>query len=180
MKTEIITLGGGCFWCIESAYNSVEGVVQALSGYMGGMTSNPTYEDVCSGQTGHAEVVQVEFNPDSITAREVLEIFFALHDPTQLNQQGNDVGTQYRSVIYYHSEEQLSLSKELIQSIEDDGIWKDPVVTEVIPAQTFFVAEAYHQDYVSRNPQNGYCQAVVSPKLKKFRDTFRSKLKGHG
>ena len=157
------TLGGGCFWCLESAFNTVDGVELAVSAYAGGQTQDPTYESVCSGQTGHAEVVRVNFDADKLSYREVLEIFFALHNPTQLNRQGNDVGTQYRSAIFYHDEQQKAAAEEIIQEISDEEIWPDPVVTEVTELNNYFQAEDYHQDYFSNNPQNQYCNMVVAP-----------------
>ena len=174
---QVATLGGGCFWCIESAFNSVDGVVKALSGYAGGNAPSPTYEAVCSGNTGHAEVVQVTFDADKISYREVLEIFFALHDPTQVNRQGNDVGTQYRSAIFYHDEAQKSAAETIIAEIEKEEIWPDPVVTEVTTLNNYHEAEAYHQDYFKNNPQNQYCSMVVAPKLAKFKKTFASRLR---
>ncbi|MGY0580974.1 MAG: peptide-methionine (S)-S-oxide reductase MsrA [Paraglaciecola chathamensis] len=171
------TLGGGCFWCLESAFNTVDGVELAVSAYAGGQTQDPTYESVCSGQTGHAEVVRVNFDADKLSYREVLEIFFALHNPTQLNRQGNDVGTQYRSAIFYHDEQQKTAAEEIIQEISDEEIWPDPVVTEVTELNNYFQAEDYHQDYFSNNPQNQYCNMVVAPKLAKFKKTFASRLK---
>lgn len=171
------TLGGGCFWCIESAINSIQGVEKAISGYAGGELDNPTYEQVCSGNTGHAEVVRVIFDPTVLSFRQLLEIFFSLHNPTQLNRQGNDVGTQYRSVIFYHNDEQKLAAEEIIEEIQDDGIWPDPVVTEVTPLSNYFDAEDYHQDYFANNPQNQYCNMVVAPKLAKFKKTFAEKLK---
>ena len=171
------TLGGGCFWCIESAFNTVEGVVKAVSGYAGGEKAAPTYEEVCQGTTGHAEVVQVTFDAESISYREILEIFFALHDPTQLNRQGHDVGTQYRSAIFYHDEKQEAEAKAIIQEIEDEKIWPDPVVTELVAINNYYEAEAYHQDYFTNNPENRYCAMVVAPKLAKFKKTFASRLR---
>ncbi|MEM5497613.1 peptide-methionine (S)-S-oxide reductase MsrA [Paraglaciecola mesophila] len=171
------TLGGGCFWCLESAFNTVEGVELAVSAYAGGQSPNPTYESVCSGETGHAEVVRVNFDADKLSYREVLEIFFALHNPTQLNRQGNDVGTQYRSAIFYHDEHQKQAAEQILQEISDEKIWPDPVVTEVIELNNYHQAEDYHQDYFSNNPQNQYCNMVVAPKLAKFKKTFASRLK---
>lgn len=175
--TEQATLAGGCFWCIEAAFNSLVGIEKATSGYMGGTIDNPTYEQVCNGNTGHAEVVQLTYDPSLINFREILEIFFALHDPTQLNRQGNDVGTQYRSAIFCHDESQQQLTNEIIAEIDQDKIWPDPVVTEVSPISTFYSGEDYHQEYFNNNPENQYCQAVVSPKLAKFKQTFARKLK---
>ncbi len=172
-----ITLAGGCFWCIESAFNSVSGVINATSGYMGGNNENPTYEQVCQGNTGHAEVVQLTFDANTISVREILEIFFSLHNPTQLNRQGDDIGTQYRSAIFYHTNEQQQLAQEIIAEITQDEIWPEPVVTEVVEQTTFYSAEQYHQEYFNNNPESQYCQLVVSPKLAKFKKTFAEKLK---
>lgn len=172
------TLAGGCFWCIESAFNTVEGVEKAYSGYAGGQTDAPTYEQVCSGNTGHAEVVQVNFDADIISYREILEIFFALHNPTQLNRQGNDVGTQYRSAVFFHDETQKAEAEKILAEITEQQIWPDPVVTEIVPINNYSQAEDYHQDYFSNNPQNQYCNMVVAPKLAKFKKTFASRLKG--
>ncbi len=171
------TLAGGCFWCIESAFNSVDGVESAFSGYAGGEVQNPSYEQVCTGKTGHAEVVRVNFDTNKLSYRDVLEIFFALHNPTQLNRQGNDIGTQYRSAIFYHDESQKAEAQNIIAEIEQEGIWPDPVVTEVVGLNNYFQAEDYHQDYFSNNPQNQYCNMVVAPKLAKFKQKFASKLK---
>lgn len=174
---QVATLAGGCFWCIESAFNSVDGVESAISGYAGGQTDSPSYEAVCRGDTGHAEVVRVTFDADSISYREILEIFFALHDPTQLNRQGNDVGTQYRSAIFYHNDEQRHQAEAIIQEMTDDEIWPDPIVTEVEPIDNYHPAEDYHQNYFKNNPQNQYCAMVVAPKLAKFKKTFASRLR---
>ncbi len=177
MNSQTITLGGGCFWCLETAMNTVEGVTSAYSGYANGHANNPSYEAVCTGQTGHTEVVQVTFDTDKLSLREVLEIFFALHNPTQLNRQGNDTGTQYRSGIYYHNNAQKIAAEEIVKEIEATEIWPDPVVTEILPLENYFQAEDYHQDYFRNNPQNQYCNMVVAPKLAKFKKTFVSKLK---
>lgn len=174
--TQQITLGGGCFWCIEGAFKQVRGVLKAQSGYAGGDKAEPTYEEVCTGQTGHAEVVQITFEPTALSVREILEIFFALHDPTQLNRQGNDVGTQYRSAIFYQTEEQRAEAEKIIEEMRAEGTWQDEIVTEVVPLEKFWPAEDYHDNYVERNPQNAYCQAVVSPKLAKFKRTFAERL----
>lgn len=171
------TLGGGCFWCIESAYNSVNGVIKAVSGYAGGEAQDPSYESVCGGNTGHAEVVQVTFDAGEISYREILEIFFALHDPTQLNRQGNDVGPQYRSAIFYHDDSQREAARAIIKEIEDEQIWPDPVVTEIVPINNYHQAEDYHQNYFKNNPQNQYCQMVLAPKLAKFKKTFAQRLR---
>jgi peptide-methionine (S)-S-oxide reductase len=179
MSSQTITLGGGCFWCLETAFNTVEGVISAVSGYSNGHADTPSYEEVCSGNTGHAEVVQVTFDTSVLSLREVLEIFFALHNPTQLNHQGNDVGTQYRSGVYYHNSEQKQAAEEIIKEIVDTEIWPDPVVTEVLALDNYFQAEDYHQDYFANNPENRYCNMVVAPKLAKFKKTFVSKLKSN-
>jgi len=174
---EKITLAGGCFWCIEGAYTQLVGIISAVSGYMGGDAANATYEDVCSGTTEHAEVVELTFDNREISSREILEIFFTLHDASQLNRQGNDVGRQYRSAIFYHNEQQKALSLSIIKEVDDSGMYKAPVVTEVSVCSTFFSGEDFHQNYFTNNPENPYCQAVVSPKLTKFRKTFVAKLK---
>lgn len=171
------TLAGGCFWCIESAFNQVQGIISAKSGYAGGQVDNPSYEQVCTGQTGHAEVVRVQFDEQQISFRHVLEIFFALHDPTQLNRQGNDIGTQYRSAVFYHDDEQKREAENIIAQMSDQNMWPDKIVTEVVPLQNYYEAESYHQDYFNNNPQNQYCNIVVAPKLAKFRKTFSSRLK---
>jgi peptide-methionine (S)-S-oxide reductase len=174
---ETATLAGGCFWCIESAFNRVKGIESALSGYMGGQTNDPTYESVCTGTTGHAEVVQLSFDPSEITYREILEIFFALHNPTQLNRQGNDTGSQYRSAVFFHNNEQQQAALDIIDNINQEKIWPDPVVTEVTLAPQFYLGEKVHQGYFDSNPGNSYCQVVVAPKLTKFKQTFFKKLK---
>ncbi len=177
---QVATLAGGCFWCIESAFNSVDGVEKAISGYAGGDKNDPTYEEVCSGNTGHAEVVQITFDADVITYREILEIFFALHDPTQVNRQGNDIGTQYRSAIFYHDKGQQAEAQKIISEINDEAIWPDPVVTEIVEINNYYPAEDYHQSYFKNNPQNQYCSMVVAPKLAKFKKTFASRLRVEG
>ena len=174
---QVATLAGGCFWCIESAFNTVEGVEKVISGYAGGEKADPTYEEVCTGTTGHAEVVQVTFDADSISYREILEIFFALHNPTQLNRQGNDVGPQYRSAVFYHNAEQKAEAEKIIAEITEEEIWPDPVVTEIVEINNYYDAEDYHQDYFKNNPQNQYCSMVVAPKLAKFKKTFASRLR---
>ena len=174
---DVATLGGGCFWCIEAVFAHVRGVASVESGYMGGKHPNPSYEAVCTGVTGHVEVVQVTFNPAVISYREVLEIFFAVHDPTTLNRQGNDVGTQYRSVIFYHSPEQAAAARDVMTTLTSDNVFDSPIVTDVSPAQTFYAAEAYHQDYFVRNPTQPYCAYLIAPKLAKFRRQFTAKLK---
>jgi len=175
--SEVITLGGGCFWCLEAVYRETRGVISAVSGYMGGASANPSYRDVCGGGTGHVEVVQVTFDPAQITTRQILEIFFVIHDPTTLNRQGNDVGTQYRSVIYCHSPEQQTLAKAIIAEMTAAGTFDGPIVTTVEEAPVFWPAEEYHQDYLNRNPNQPYCMYVVSPKLEKFRKTFTTHRK---
>lgn len=176
-KIEQATVAGGCFWCIEAAFNSLKGVLKAESGYAGGEVGNPTYQQVCSGNTGHAEVVRVEFDSGVISYRQVLEVFFTLHDPTQLNRQGNDVGTQYRSAIFYHSQAQKHLATAIIAEMNRDNLWPEPIVTEVAPLTNYYVAEQHHQDYVTNNPRNPYCTVVVAPKLAKFKKTFAANLK---
>jgi peptide-methionine (S)-S-oxide reductase len=174
---EIITLGGGCFWCLEAVYRETEGVESAVSGYMGGKSANPTYKQVCSGTSGHVEVVQITFDPAVISAREVLEIFFVIHDPTTLNSQGNDHGTQYRSVIFYHSPEQKAAAEGIIAELTRENAYGSPIVTAVEPASTFYRAEEYHQDYFANNPYQPYCSYVVAPKVQKFRAKFASRRK---
>ena len=174
---EVATLGGGCFWCLEAVYDELKGVISVESGYMGGKNPDPTYEQVCSGRSGHAEVVQITFDPALVSLREILEVFFVIHDPTTLNQQGNDWGTQYRSAIFYHTPQQQAAAQEVIARLSAAGLWRNPVVTEVTPATVFYVAEDYHQEYYARNPRAGYCVAVVAPKVAKFRKQFLSKLK---
>lgn len=174
---EIATLAGGCFWCLEAVYDQTKGVSSVESGYMGGMNADPTYEQVCSGRTGHAEVVQITFDPAVISFRELLEMFFVLHDPTTLNRQGNDTGTQYRSAIFTHSPEQKQTAEAVIAAITKKKVYDNPIVTEVVPATTFYVAEAYHQEYFARNPSQGYCTYVVGPKVAKFRKQFAARLK---
>lgn len=174
---EQATLAGGCFWCLEAVFDQLNGVHSVESGYMGGRIANPTYEAVCGGDTGHAEVVRVTFDPAVLSFREVLEVFFVIHDPTTLNRQGNDVGTQYRSGIFYHSAEQQAIAKEVIASLTQAKLWTDPIVTEVTPASVFYMAEDYHQEYYERNPMQSYCAFVVQPKVAKFRKHFLGKLK---
>lgn len=174
---ETTTLGGGCFWCLEAVYDQMEGVEDVVSGYAGGAMANPSYEQVCSGSTGHAEVIQVVFNPDVIGYKEILEVFFTIHDPTTLNRQGADVGTQYRSVIFTHSDEQKKVAEQVIREISEAGIWGKPIVTEIAPLEAFYPAEAYHQEYFARNPYQGYCIAVVAPKVNKFRQKFAHRIK---
>jgi peptide-methionine (S)-S-oxide reductase len=174
---EIATLGGGCFWCLEAVYDQMEGVLSVESGYMGGHLENPDYQAVCTGTTGHAEVVQVTFDPAAITYRDILEVFFAIHDPTTRDRQGNDAGPQYRSVIFYHDEAQRAVADETIRELHAQAIWPAPIVTEVRPAATFYRAEDYHQEYFQNNPRQPYCAYVVAPKVQKFRKKFASKVR---
>src|SRR5712672_2312193 len=174
---ETATLAGGCFWCLEAVYDDLKGVESVVSGYMGGSTPAPTYEDVCTGRTGHAEVVQVVFDPAEVSFTQLLEVFFVIHDPTTLDRQGNDVGTQYRSAIFHHSAEQKAAAKQVIENLGSAKIYDDPIVTEVVPASKFYVAEDYHQEYFQRNPAQPYCAFVVRPKVAKFRKHFLEKLK---
>lgn len=173
----LATLGGGCFWCLEAVFERVEGVLGVRSGYAGGDRPDPSYQEVCSGRTGHAEVVQLRFDPTVIPYRDLLEIFFAIHDPTTPNRQGADVGTQYRSVIFTHDEGQARTARDLIRDLEADGTWDAPVVTEVVPLDVFYEAEAYHQEYYRRNPSQPYCQVVVAPKVAKLRQRFAHRLR---
>lgn len=172
---QITTLAGGCFWCLEAVYQDVQGVSQVVSGYMGGQTDNPTYREVCSGNTGHAEVVQVTFDADAVAFEDLLGIFFGIHDPTTLNRQGADVGTQYRSAVFYHDEAQKDAAEKVMA--EAKQVWDNPIVTEITPASTFYAAEDYHQNYFLNNPGQPYCMAVVAPKVAKFRKYYSEKLK---
>ena len=174
-QLEMATLAGGCFWCLEAVFQHLNGVHGVVSGYMGGATQNPTYRDVCTGSTGHAEVVQIKFDPRVISYADLLEVFFAIHDPTTLNRQGNDRGTQYRSAIFYHSPEQQAAAESALQA-EQAG-WSDPIVTELVAAETFHPAEDYHQDYFANNTYQPYCQFVVAPKVRKVIEKFGDKLK---
>jgi len=174
---EIATLGGGCFWCLEAVYDEMQGVLSVESGYMGGHVANPDYRSVCTGTTGHVEVVQVTFDPAITTYREILEVFFAIHDPTSVDCQGNDHGPQYRSAIYYHSQQQREIATNLIAELNAEGIWRSPIVTEVRPAVPFYMAEDYHQEYFRNNPRQPYCAYVVAPKVKKFREKFVAKMR---
>jgi len=175
--SELATLGGGCFWCLEAVFDQVKGVDRVESGYMGGGRPNPTYEAVCTGTTGYAEIIQIRFDPNVISFREILEIFFGIHDPTTLNRQGNDAGTQYRSAIFYHSPEQETTAHEVIEKLTKDQIFDAPIVTEVVPASTFYIAESYHQEYFAQNPSQPYCAYLIGPKVAKFRQQFAGKLK---
>ena len=178
MNIQTATLAGGCFWCVEAVFDDLNGVQSVESGYMGGKTLNPTYAQICDGDTGHAEVIQIRFDADVVSFRELLEVFFTVHDPTTLNRQGNDVGTQYRSAIFYHSPEQKQIADEVIAEVNAKKIWSKPIVTEVTPAVTFFIAENYHQEYFARTGNsNPYCSVVVAPKVAKFRKQFVDKLK---
>lgn len=176
-NSEIATLGGGCFWCLEAVFEQMLGVESVASGYCGGARENPSYAAVCEGHTGDAEVVRITFDSSQCSYREILEVFFAIHDPTTRNRQGNDLGSQYRSVIFHHSSEQQSVAASLIAALDQAGLWSGPIVTELLPAPPFFAAEDYHQQYFRRSPDQGYCQFVVSPKLAKFRKEFASRLK---
>jgi peptide-methionine (S)-S-oxide reductase len=176
-KAETATLGGGCFWCLEAVYGELRGVERVISGYAGGQVAFPTYEQVCSGRTGHAEVVQVTFDPETISFREILAVFFTIHDPTTLNRQGADVGTQYRSAIYFGSPEQEQTAREVIAETTAAGTWKNPIVTEVAPLDRFYPAEAYHQNYFERNTFQPYCQLVIAPKVAKVRSKYLTRLK---
>jgi peptide-methionine (S)-S-oxide reductase len=176
-NNDVVTLGGGCFWCIEAVYVELNGVQKVVSGYAGGHVPNPTYEQVCGKMTGHAEVTQITYDPAVVTLRELLEVFFTVHDPTTLNRQGNDVGPQYRSVIYYHNDGQKEIAEQVMAEITTENIWGTPLVTELAPLDIFYPADAYHQDYYARNPYQGYCRVVIAPKVAKFRKKYLSKLK---
>ena len=176
-KMEVATLGGGCFWCIEAAFNEIRGVVNVESGYAGGELASPTYEQVCTGTTGHAEVVQVIFDPDIISFKEILEIFFTAHDPTTLNRQGADVGNQYRSVIFYHNEKQKEIAEQVIEELNAAEVWDNSIVTQVEPFKNFYKAEEYHRKYFDRHPEAAYCKIVIAPKIAKLRKKYREKLK---
>ncbi len=171
------TLGGGCFWCTEAVYKEIKGVTDVVPGYSGGSIKNPAYREVCTGRTGHAEVVQITYDPEVVSYKEILDVFFMTHDPTTLNRQGNDVGTQYRSVIFYHNEEQKETAEELIRLFNKENTFNNPVVTEIVPFETFYKAEDYHKDYFEKNPDQPYCQFIVAPKVDKFKGMFRNKIK---
>jgi len=177
---KIATFGGGCFWCTEAVYSELRGVDKVVSGYAGGSAVKPTYADVCSGKTGHAEVIQLTYDPSVISFAEILEVHWKTHDPTTLNRQGGDVGTQYRSVIFYHDDEQKKIAEASKSAATESGLWDAPIVTEIKPFDVFYPAEEYHQDYFSQNPEQGYCVAVVAPKVEKFRKAFQEKLKSNG
>ena len=176
-QVELATLAGGCFWCLEAVFDELKGVESVESGYSGGHVQNPSYAQVCDGETGHAEVVQVSFDPDVLSYKDLLTVFFTIHDPTTLNRQGNDIGTQYRSAIFYHSEEQKKVADEVILEISASGIWDAPILTEVTPFERFYIAEDYHQEYFKNNPFQGYCRVVIAPKVAKFRHKFAERLK---
>lgn len=176
-KREVATLGGGCFWCVEAVFDELKGVEKVVSGYSGGHVDNPTYRQVCSGTTGHIEVAQVTFDPEVVSFRDILMVFFTTHDPTTLNRQGADVGPQYRSAVLYHDEEQKRVAEEVIAEIEAKGLWGDPIVTEVTPFDTFYVAEDYHQNYFEDNSAAPYCQVIIAPKVAKFRKENMERLK---
>lgn len=174
---EVATLAGGCFWCLEAVFDQLGGVEAVESGYMGGTMEDPTYESVCSGRTGHAEAVRITFDPERVTYRQLLEVFFVIHDPTTRNRQGNDVGTQYRSAIFYHSPAQQETAKSLIATLNEERLYPSPIVTELVPVSQWYKAEPYHQKYYAKNPMQGYCQFVVAPKVAKFRKQFVAQLK---
>ena len=180
MTREVATLAGGCFWCLEAVFDQLEGVEDVVSGYAGGHVPNPSYKHVCTGETGHAEVVQVTFDPQVVSYRDLLKVFFAIHDPTTLNRQGGDVGTQYRSAIFTHSDEQEQAAEDVIGELNEAGIWDEPIVTEVSPFEVFYPAEEYHQEYFARNPYQAYCQIVIAPKVAKFRKQYLERLKKVG
>ena len=176
-RLEMITLGGGCFWCTEAVFDEVRGVTDVVSGYTGGHVPNPSYRHVCTGETGHAEAVQITYDPAETSTRELLEIFFASHDPTTLNRQGADVGAQYRSAIFYHTPEQKETAEQVIRKLNAANIWRSPIVTEVTPFKEFYPAEDYHQEYYQQNGSQPYCRVVIDPKMAKFRKQFQGKLK---
>jgi peptide-methionine (S)-S-oxide reductase len=174
---ELATLAGGCFWCLEAAFSELRGVERVQSGYSGGHVPNPSYDDVCTGATGHAEVVQITFDPDVVSFRDLLHVFFTIHDPTTLNRQGGDVGTQYRSAVFYHTAEQKAVVEQVIHELEAEQVWDDAIVTQVVPFEALYPAEEYHRDYYRRNPGKGYCRAVIAPKVAKVRKLYLDKLK---
>jgi len=176
-KIEKATLAGGCFWCLEAIYKKVKGVKEVIPGYSGGQTKSPTYEQVCSDTTGHAEAIQITFEPDVISYTEILKIFWHIHNPTTLNRQGHDIGSQYRSVIFYHNEEQKKIAEKSKKDLQDAHIWSDPIVTEIISFDEFYPAEEYHKNYFRNHPESGYCQLVVKPKVEKFKKTFQDYFK---
>ena len=176
-QREVATLAGGCFWCLEAAFQDLKGVERVQSGYAGGRVANPSYEQVCTGTTGHAEVVQITFDPEMVSFDDLLHVFFTIHDPTTLNQQGVDVGTQYRSAIFYHTPDQKAAAERVMAELQSEHVWDDPIVTELKPLEAFYPAEEYHRDYYRRNPTQGYCSAVIAPKVAKVRKLFLDKLK---
>ncbi|MBU2555016.1 MAG: peptide-methionine (S)-S-oxide reductase MsrA [Bacteroidetes bacterium] len=176
-ENKIATFGTGCFWCSEAIFDQLNGVVEVKPGYSGGTVKNPTYKEVCTGETGHAEVIRIEYNPDVISYKELLEVFWKTHDPTTLNRQGADVGSQYRSVIFYHDSDQEKEARAYKKALEEAEIWSNPIVTEISPATAFYYAEDYHNDYYANNPANGYCNFVITPKIEKFKKVFSEKLK---
>lgn len=175
-EREVATLGGGCYWCLDAVYRQLRGVEQVVSGFSGGAKPNPSYREVCTGRTGHAEVVQITFDPSVISYRDLLDVFFTIHDPTTVDRQGGDIGPQYRSVIFYDSPEQERTAREAIATVEAEKIWDDPIVTQLEPLRAFYPAEEYHQDYFANNPRQPYCQAVIAPKVAKFRKKFLERL----
>ena len=177
MTTQLATLAGGCFWCLEAVFEQLRGVTKVVSGYSGGHVPKPSYEAVCTGTTGHAEVVQVTFNPDELSYRDVLGVFFTLHEPTTLDRQGGDVGTQYRSAIFYHDDEQRRTAEEVVRELEAEHVFDEPIVTKIEPLTVFYPAEEYHREYYSRNPNQPYCRAVIAPKVAKLRSKYLEKLK---
>ena len=179
-KTEIATFGGGCFWCVEAIYEKLDGVISVTSGYSGGDVKNPTYEEVSSGETGHAEAAQIVFDPDKISFKDLLEVFWKTHDPTTLNKQGNDTGTQYRSIIFYENEQQKEIAEKYKSKLDNSGIFDNLIVTEIVPLEHFYEAENYHQNYYERNKSQPYCQLVITPKLEKFKKIFGNKFKNKG
>ena len=174
---EVITLAGGCFWCLEAVFEQLQGVLQVVSGYSGGRMPNPSYEQVCGGDTGHAEVVQLHFNPEVVSFQELLGVFLSIHDPTTLNRQGPDVGSQYRSAIFYHSPEQKTVAEQVIREFGRSGTWAQPIVTEITPVESFYPAEEHHQEYYRRNPDQAYCQFIIEPKVAKFRKQYLERLR---
>jgi peptide-methionine (S)-S-oxide reductase len=177
--SETATLAGGCFWCLEAVYQEMEGVLQVESGYSGGHAANPTYQEVCSESTGHAEAVRITFDPDVTSYRDILEVFFATHDPTTPDRQGNDIGTQYRSAIFWHNERQRAIAEDLIQQLDREKVWDSPIVTQLLPAAEFYKAEDYHQNYFREHPWQPYCAFTVAPKVRKFRQKFAAKVREH-
>jgi peptide-methionine (S)-S-oxide reductase len=173
----VATLGGGCFWCLEAVFDQLKGVSDVVSGYAGGHQANPTYQQVCTGTTGHAEVVQITFDPQVVSFRDLLNVFFTIHDPTTLDRQGADVGPQYRSAIFTHNDGQQAVAQQAIAELDAAGLWSDPIVTEIVPLDVFYPAEDYHQEYFARNPNQGYCQVVIAPKVAKFRQKYLAQLK---